>query len=201
MTNVTQTSIKGSIFLTDYASYNNGTQFEFGHWVNLDDHSDADELNEYILQHFKEADKKSPLDKWGSTREEIMITDFEGFPEVLYSESGCDFEKIYSLFEFMEENGIESLENEGDNLLNIWNEYDRENARGENEIFNYDDYNLQIMFGNDPKMAFQAGVSAEINYSDDFLYFNGYGNIRSTDDPSTQIDENALINWILETKI
>ena len=26
-------------FLTDYASYNNGTQFEFGHWVNLEDFS------------------------------------------------------------------------------------------------------------------------------------------------------------------
>jgi antirestriction protein len=101
MYTATTETTKGSIFLTDYASYNNGTQFEFGHWVNLDDHSDADELNEYILEHFKEADKKSPLDEWGSTREEIMVTDFEGFPEVFYSEC-MNFENLYNYFEKVE---------------------------------------------------------------------------------------------------
>lgn len=201
MKTTTTETTKGSIFLTDYASYNNGTQFEFGHWVNLEDYSDADELNDYIIKHFAEADKKSPLDKWGSKREETMITDFEGFPEVLYSESGCDFEKIYSLFEFMEENGIENLENEDDNLLSLWNEYNSENSSSDDDIYNYDDDTLQMMFGDNPMEAFQAGVNADINYSDDYLYFNGYGNIRSTNDPSTQIDETVLINWILETKI
>jgi len=82
------------IFVTDYASYNNGTQFEFGHWVDLDDFSDADELNEYITKHFADADKKSPLG-YGSIREELMITDYENFPEELYSESGMDFEALY----------------------------------------------------------------------------------------------------------
>ena len=71
------------IFLTDYASYNDGTQFEFGHWVSLDKFADADELNAYISKHFKNADKKSPLG-FGSIREEIMITDFEGFPSAFY---------------------------------------------------------------------------------------------------------------------
>ena len=37
------------IFLTDYASYNNGTQFEFGHWVELNDFNDEDELKEMEL--------------------------------------------------------------------------------------------------------------------------------------------------------
>lgn len=32
------------LFLTDYASYNNGTQFQFGHWVDLTDFSDATEF-------------------------------------------------------------------------------------------------------------------------------------------------------------
>ena len=41
------------IFLTDYASYNNGTQFEFGHWVDLSDFSDADEVMEYISDHWR----------------------------------------------------------------------------------------------------------------------------------------------------
>ena len=84
------------IFLTDYASYNNGTQFEFGHWVDLSDFSDADELMVYISDHLAEADKISPL-PCGSAREEIMITDFEGFPNVFYSESmgQKEFEKLF----------------------------------------------------------------------------------------------------------
>lgn len=82
------------IFLTDYASYNNGKQFEFGHWVDLTDFSDADELQDYITNHFKECDRKSPLG-YGCTREETMITDFENFPRVLYSESSMDFEALY----------------------------------------------------------------------------------------------------------
>ena len=65
-----------AIFLTDYASYNDGSQFEFGHWVKLNQFEDADELNAYISKHFKNADKKSPLG-FGSIREEIMISPYQ----------------------------------------------------------------------------------------------------------------------------
>ena len=92
------------IFLTDYASYNNGTQFEFGHWVELSDFSDAEELSDYITQHFKECDEKSPLD---SPREEIMITDFEGFPKEFYSES-MSFKNLYEYFERLESCGYDT---------------------------------------------------------------------------------------------
>ena len=90
------------IFVTDYASYNNGTQFEFGHWVDLDDFSDAEELEDYIKNHFEECDRKSPLG-FGSIREELMITDFEGFPRNLYAESNMDFEALYDYLALNEE--------------------------------------------------------------------------------------------------
>jgi antirestriction protein len=93
----TTTTTEPKLFLTDYASYNNGTQFEFGHWVDLCQFSNVDEFLEYIENHFLEADKKSPLD---SPREEIMFTDFEGFPKCFYSES-CDKQTIEKLFEFI----------------------------------------------------------------------------------------------------
>jgi len=101
----TATTETARIFLTDYASYNNGTQFEFGHWVDLTDFSDADELNEYIENHFAEADEKSPLG-FGSKREEIMITDFEGFPRSFYSESGMDFEQLYEFINLDDDDKI-----------------------------------------------------------------------------------------------
>jgi len=86
---------ESKIFLTDYASYNNGSQFEFGHWVDLSDFDSAEDLNEYILNHFEECDEENPLD---SPREEIMITDFAGFPREFYSES-MRFDSLYEFFE------------------------------------------------------------------------------------------------------
>lgn len=187
------------IFLTDYASYNNGSQFEFGHWVDLYGFTDASDLMEYIEDHFAECDKESPLE---SPREEIMITDFEGFPESLYSESMglTDFEKLFALAEWMENEGLENLDNYDDNLLYVWNEYCREN-RIDSEIYPYDDEHLNMLLPSDPEKAFYAGVYASINLSDNYLILNGYGNIESVYNPSGHIDETELIDWILETKI
>ena len=187
------------VFLTDYASYNNGTQFEFGHWVNLSDFTNSEDLMEYIKEHFEEADKISPLD---SPREEIMITDYEGFPDSLYSESmsGAEFEKIYKLIDFLDSEGLDNLENEGDNLLSLWNEYCSENDKGD-QLYPFDDDTLHRLIPKHHMKAFQAGVNAKINWSDDYLYFDGYANIHSTNDPSNHIDEAILTEWILENKI
>jgi len=101
----TTTTDTPKIFLTDYASYNNGTQFEFGHWVELDQFNDADELGEYIADHFAEADRKSPL--FGSIREEVMITDFECFPKEFYSECSMNFEVLYEYLERVESSHLD----------------------------------------------------------------------------------------------
>jgi hypothetical protein len=87
------------LFVTDYASYNEGTQFEFGHWVDLNDFSDADGLMDYINDHFEECDKKRPL-FGGSPREEIMFTDYECFPSQLYSES-MSYKEMEALYEWI----------------------------------------------------------------------------------------------------
>jgi antirestriction protein len=104
MNTTSTTTTTAKIFLTDYASYNNGSQFEFGHWVELNDFLDAEELSNYITQHFKECDEESPLD---SPREETMITDYEGFPEAFYSES-MNFESLYNYFERAESCGLDT---------------------------------------------------------------------------------------------
>ena len=98
MANLTISTETPKLFLTDYASYNQGTQFEFGHWVDLSEFSDAEELQTYIKNHFAEADKKSPL-LCGSKREEIMFTDYENLPAGLYSECGIDFNTLFDFFD------------------------------------------------------------------------------------------------------
>ena len=82
------------IFLTDYGSYNEGTQFEFGHWVELSQFDSVEDYAKYEKKHFENADKKRPL--FGGIREEVMITDFEGFPREFYSESSMDFERLFN---------------------------------------------------------------------------------------------------------
>lgn len=179
------------IFLTDYASYNNGTQFEFGHWVELNDFVDADELNTYIVGHFAIADLKSPLDNYGSKREETMITDFEGFPEEFYSESGCDFEKIFKYIELDYENKDDSEK------VSLWNEYCSEQSN-EDEIYDFDDEFFDTYFANKPMEAARAASFGEVNWSDDYISFNSYGNLKSLSNPIHAIDETALIEWLIE---
>lgn len=97
------------LFVTDYASYNEGTQFEFGHWVDLSDFSDADDFMEYLSNHFKECDEKRPL--WGGAiREEYMFTDYEGFPRELYGESmgGKDMERLFEWIELDDDDKIKA---------------------------------------------------------------------------------------------
>jgi hypothetical protein len=97
------------LFVTDYASYNEGTQFEFGHWVELSDFSDADDFMEYLSNHFKECDEKRPLG-YGAIREEYMFTDYEGFPKQLYGESmgGKDMERLFEWIALEDEEKIKA---------------------------------------------------------------------------------------------
>lgn len=178
--------------MTDYASYNNGTQFEFGHWVDLRDFSSADDFQEYITNHFKECDEKSPLD---SPREETMFTDFEGFPESLYGESmnESELEKIFKYIEL-------DIENFDDNdWVNKWNEYCQENRYDDNEIWCFDDDFFNTFFeGRDPMELVRLGSFSELNWSDEYIKFNGYGNLESFNNPENTIDKTALIDWMIE---
>jgi hypothetical protein len=188
MTTTTTTTAK--IFLTDYASYNNGTQFEFGHWVDLSDFQDEDDLNDYITNHFEECDEKSPL-PCGSTREETMITDFEDFPEEFYSESGCTFEKIFKYIEIDFENLDDSEK------VTLWNEYCIENKNGEDEIYSFDDEFFEIFFLNKPMEAARAASFGTINWSDNYITFDGNGNLESIRNPIDYIEETELIEWLM----
>lgn len=188
------TATTPQIFLTDYASYNNGTQFEFGHWVDLTQFSDADELNEYIKTHFEKCDKESPLDEYGSKREEVMYTDYEGFPEEFYSESGCDFEKIFKYIEL-------DWENKSDHeKISLWNEYCSENC-SDDQIFEFDDDFFETFFsGKTPMDMFRLGCFSSVSWSDEYIKFNGYGNLESMNEYEAvnSIDEAVLIEWLIE---
>jgi len=181
------------LFLTDYASYNNGTQFEFGHWVDLNDFSDASEFFEYIGKHFKDCDAKSPLDEFGSKREEIMFTDFEGFPRSLYGETMSEEEvqKIYAYTEEFEDYS-------GSDWLQLHSEYCSENSI-ENDIFDFSDPEefFETFFSGRTEEAVRAAIFGDVNWGDNYIKFNGYGNLETITDPMHEIDEEELIEWKL----
>lgn len=176
------------LFLTDYGSYNNGTQFQFGHWVDLSDFSDVDDFLQYCKEHFEEADEKSPL-TCGTPREEIMFTDFEGFPKELYSESLNEHE-IQKIYDFIELDI--DLEDE-EQLMYAAQEYLEDVVIYENdeEFFN--------TFFNSPMDAVRAAVYGEYNFMDKYVTFNGYGNLKSSNYISDLVNECDVLDAILET--
>jgi len=184
------------IFLTDYASYNNGSQFEFGHWVDLGDFEDAEEFSEYIIIHLQECDEKSPIDEY-TKREEPMFTDFEGFPDSLYSESLSvdDLQKIFNYIdlEFPDEDNFEDW-------IQLHNEFCQEHSSGAGEIFENDDEFFDRFFTK-PQDAVRASFYGDYRFMDDYVKFDGYGNLESFDTHRLDraIDQNEIINWILES--
>lgn len=182
------------LFLTDYASYNNGTQFEFGHWVDLTDFSNSEEFLEYINDHFKEADKKSPLPD-GSPREEIMFTDYENFPEFLYGESmsPSDLEKLFEYVEIYDK--LEDAD-----WIDLHNTYCSETGDPDSQIFVFDDEFFDMFFDGKPMEAARAASFGNINWSDEYITFNGYGNLESINerDIERHIDKEEIIEDILE---
>lgn len=76
------------IFVTTYSLYNAGAQFKngfTGFWITVENYEDNSGL---INDSFNIQDPDQEDDH------EYMITDYENFPEDLYSESGIDCEKI-----------------------------------------------------------------------------------------------------------
>ena len=175
------------LFVTDYQSYNEGRQFKFGHWVELNDFTDAEDFNEYLNNHFKNT--------VGIEDFEPMYTDFEGFPESLYSESLStgELEKIFKYIEI----GYQDLDDS--EKLSLWNEYCSEN-HFEDEIYTFDDEFFNMFFEGKPMESARAVLFGDVNWTHEYIKFNGYGNLESFDNPIDVIDETALIEWLIENK-
>ena len=195
MTTTATTTAK--LFLTDYASYNNGTQFEFGHYINLEDFDTFEDLQEYISNHFKECDDKSPLDDYGSKREETMFTDFEGFPRELYNESGIDEETFNKIKIYIQ---VSDKFEDNDSLIELHNEFCSNTDRMDDYIYQNDEDFFNTYFDGDPDGAVRAAIFGSYNYGDDYVIFNGYGNLETFDafGAAEHIDEALILEDIYE---
>ncbi len=178
------------IFLTDYASYNDGTQLVHGHWVDLTEYSDADKLRQYITDHFAEIDESDPLPE-GTPREEVMITDYEGLPEELYSKSDMDWDKVYEFLEIRDELA------EIDDWLGLHNQWCENTHHDDDRIYYNDEEFFSTMF-TDVRSAVRAAMFGDYNLRSKWVTLDGYANLQSINNLDSHIDKDEIVKDIIE---
>ena len=92
----------------------------------------------------------------------------------------------------------ELLENMDDvSLIMAWNEY-QSNVRGEDEIYPMDWFD-EIMEGRSPwEIARCCYYSGKFCPAHDYFWFNGYGNVCSSDYPLDNIYIDDMIDYIIQ---
>lgn len=80
-------------------------------------------------------------------------------------------------------------------LVSVWNEYAME--VGDESIFENDEFFFSEMFSTTNE-AVRAVCYGEYHYTDDYVRFNAYGNLETTNDPEEWVDITYLAEWLAE---
>lgn len=170
------------VYCGTYAKYTNGSIF--GKWINLRDHNDIDELYEAFKKlHSDEADPEFMFQDI-ETPEEFKHLDL--ISESFINDNIYDYIKLYD----------EIKDSDTNDWVQMHNEYCQENKYFEDEIYYFDDEFFNMFFSDNPMEAARASVFGNINWGHDYIYFNGYANLETTEDPERDlIDKGAIIDW------
>lgn len=82
-------------------------------------------------------------------------------------------------------------------LISMWNEY-QSNINGDGTIFNNCDEFFEEFYNNDVMGALRASHYGNYNLSDEYVMFNGYGNLKSFNYVTDVIDMDELAKYILD---
>lgn len=82
--------------------------------------------------------------------------------------------------------------------VNIHNTYCQENNLSDDEIYSNDEEFFNLYFDNKVLEAVRAVSFGEYKYNDEFIKFNGYGNLVTFNYPENEIDIAAIAEDILE---
>jgi len=168
------------LYVGTYAKYNNSSIA--GDWLTLSDYSDVEEFLAACAE--LHADEEDP---------EYMFQDYEGFPKFLYSESlsGSDLEKLFEYVAIQDD-----LINA--DWLSLHNDYCMSAGDPDNQIYTFDDEFFEMAFSGEPMKAARAASFGTLNWSDDYITFNGYGNLESISDIESYIEMDEIIADILD---
>jgi hypothetical protein len=85
-----------------------------------------------------------------------------------------------------------------DEKVQIHNTYCQEIGDGDDEIHENDEEFFNTYFESDVMGAVRAASFGNYNYSQDYIKFNGYGNLDTFSNPDEYIDLDAIADNILE---
>ena len=96
---------------------------------------------------------------------------------------------------------IEYLEGLDDNeLVSIWNEHCQSSGSGDDEIYSNDEDFFNTFFDGKVIEAIRAVSYGEYSYNHEWVIFNGYANLESSDSPTEWIDLSEIADDILENE-
>ena len=84
-----------------------------------------------------------------------------------------------------------------DKLIHVFNEYADDRYDEPIEYFNDPDYFFDSMFSK-PADAARAVYSGHVSYNDDFVIFDGYGNLQTFSDPARYLESRGLLDDLAE---
>jgi hypothetical protein len=83
---------------------------------------------------------------------------------------------------------LEGLNNT--DLVALHNDYCEKSSYNDDQIYNLDDDFIETHFPDSPKLARQLSGNRNFNFNDDYVRYDGYGNLETTDYP----DDSDWIN-------
>lgn len=83
-------------------------------------------------------------------------------------------------------------------LVSIHNEYCQSVNYSDDEIYTNDEEFFEMFFEGKAMEAVRAVSFGDYRYNDDYIVFNGYGNLETFNNPETHIDIPAMAADILE---
>lgn len=86
-------------------------------------------------------------------------------------------------------------------LVNLFNDYCDDNNYDVDRIYAFDESTINELFS-DPWEALRSAHFGDINFTDDYFQFNGYGNIETLADWQIEndLDWSAVAEWLSENK-
>lgn len=101
--------------------------------------------------------------------------------------------------EQLREKIMEALsEQYNEDLVSLWNEYTDYNNDPDSRIYSMYDFD-DLLNGIDPFDIARMAIYGDFNPSHDWFWFNGYGNLDSSDYPSDKVDMDEIADMIVDT--
>lgn len=172
------------VYVGTYGKYNDGNLN--GAWLDLSNYVDKDDFINACLELHK--DESDP---------ELMFQDFD-YPESWIKNFVSETHIDERLFDLLQDDNNPLNWDDGD-YLNAHNEMCSE-SNMDDYIYYFDNYFFEDFFADKASVA-QAVYFGNIDLNDEYIMFNGSGNLESLNNVMGVIDDTKVIEWWIEKNL